>query len=275
MIRKHWMTRYRNQETVESLKDLTNDLDKYGYESLLFLVHPKAADLWTKLSTSINHNHTFKYMIAFRPYLFSPQYLASLSLSFSEMSNNRLMLNLVHGILDGSAGDDSLDGIVGGDLFYDDKYKREYSREFVKKFLNDAKTYAKFEMPELVISGKSDESIEIANDSSQIIATFCEDFLKDPTRFTRHNFKKIFVPLSILVCDTDDICEDEVSKIPQEKRVVYGDQIYGCKETIRKKILELESLGVTDILFSHFDAWHDPQDVHEFLKELSEEGILS
>jgi alkanesulfonate monooxygenase SsuD/methylene tetrahydromethanopterin reductase-like flavin-dependent oxidoreductase (luciferase family) len=269
------MLRYRNQETVQSLRDLTNDLDKYKYESLLFLVHPKAADLWTKLAASVDDSHSFKYMIAFRPYLFSPQYLASLSLSFSEISNDRLMLNMVHGILDGSAGDDSMSGIINGDMFYDDEYKREYSSKFVKKFLNDAETYRKFKMPELLISGRSDQSIEMAKDSSGIIATFCEDFLENPTRFTKHNFKKIFVPLSVLVCETDEVCENKVSKIPKEKRVVYGDQVYGSKETLKKKILELESLGVTDILFSHFDPDHDPKEVHEFLRELSEEGILS
>jgi hypothetical protein len=128
---------------------------------------------------------------------------------------------------------------------------------------------------ETLVSGTSNESIRLAKKSSNIVATFAESFLEDPKRFTDHGFAKIFVPLSILVRDTDEEAEEEVSLIPKEKRVINGDSLYGSRETVKKKILELESFGVTDILFSHFDPQHDPQPVHEFLNQLTKDGILS
>lgn len=266
------MVRYRRDESVESLKELTEYLDAYGYESLLFLINSALGDMWTKLVTSINDKHSFKYMIAFRPYLFSPQYLAMLSSSFNEVSNNRLMLNLVHGII---GMKESMSGIVNGELFEDPKFRREYAEEFMQKFLHHSELHKPFQMPEVLVSGASDESIYIAKQTSNIVATFAESFLQDPKRFTDHGFAKIFVPLSILVRDTDEEAEEEVSLIPKEKRVINGDSLYGSRETVKKKILELESFGVTDILFSHFDPQHDPQPVHDFLNELTRDGILS
>jgi len=272
LIRKHWMVRYRRDETVESLKDLTEHLDQYGYESLLFLINSALGDMWTKLVTSINDRHSFKYMIAFRPYLLSPQYLSMLSSSFNEISKDRLMLNLVHGIV---GMEETMSGIINGELFKDPKFRREYAEEFMEKFLHHSKLYKPFQIPETLVSGSSNESIRLAKKSSNIVATFAESFLEDPKRFTDHGFAKIFVPLSILVRDTDEEAEEEVSLIPKEKRVINGDSLYGSRETVKKKILELESFGVTDILFSHFDPQHDPQPVHEFLNQLTKDGILS
>ena len=61
MIRKHWINRYRPPETPESIKALTEELDPYGYESVLFTVHSRLGDMWTRLSSSVNKNHKFKY----------------------------------------------------------------------------------------------------------------------------------------------------------------------------------------------------------------------
>jgi alkanesulfonate monooxygenase SsuD/methylene tetrahydromethanopterin reductase-like flavin-dependent oxidoreductase (luciferase family) len=130
-------------------------------------------------------------------------------------------------------------------------------------------------MPEILVSGESDESIELAKESSNVIALFYESFIKDPERFTSKNFKKIFIFLSVLVGDTDEEVEKEISSIPEESRTTNGSPIYGSKETLTKKIQELERLGVTDILFSQFDQWHDTKQVHEFLEELTQDGILS
>jgi alkanesulfonate monooxygenase SsuD/methylene tetrahydromethanopterin reductase-like flavin-dependent oxidoreductase (luciferase family) len=50
--------------------------------------------------------------------------------------------------------------------------------------------------------------------------------------------------------------------------------MYGSKETVSKKIMELYNLGVTDIFFSQFDQNHDTKEIHQFLNELTRSGIL-
>lgn len=272
MIRKHWVNRYRPPETPESIKALTEELDPYGYESVLFTVHSRLGDMWTRLSSSVNKNHKFKYMIAVRPYLFSPQYLAMLIASFNQISNNRLMLNLVHGII---GPKETFDGIMHGEQLHDNNYRKEYAKQFMHKFLNETNVYIPYEMPEILVSGSSKESLDLAKETSDIVATFYESFMEDPEKFTSRKFKKIFIFLSVLVRETDEAAEQEVANIPEENRTTDSSPIYGSKETLTKKFLELEKLGVTDILFSQFDQWHDPKVVHEFLGELTNAGILS
>lgn len=272
MIRKHWVVRYRPTETSDSIRALTEELDAYNYESVLFTVHSRLGDMWTKISNSINDKHKFKYMIAFRPYLFSPQYLSMLIASFSKFSGGRLMLNLVHGIY--GVGE-TFAGIIGGEKFKDPQYRRLYAKEFMKKFFNETNVHEKYTMPEILVSGESDESVELAKETSDIIALFYESFIADPERFTSKGFKKIFIFLSMKVGETDERVEQEVANIPEENRTTNGSPIYGSKETLRDKLQELDRLGVTDILFSQFDQWHDPKEVHEFLAELSRDGILS
>jgi alkanesulfonate monooxygenase SsuD/methylene tetrahydromethanopterin reductase-like flavin-dependent oxidoreductase (luciferase family) len=77
-----------------------------------------------------------------------------------------------------------------------------------------------------------------------------------------------------LIRETDEDAEAEVASIPENKRTINGSPIYGSKETVAKKIKELSDLGVTDIFFSQFDQWHDTKEIHQFLTELTDDGIV-
>jgi alkanesulfonate monooxygenase SsuD/methylene tetrahydromethanopterin reductase-like flavin-dependent oxidoreductase (luciferase family) len=271
MIRKHWIVRYRPPETAQSIREVVDEVGNYDYESVLFTVHPMLSDMWTKLAASVNPNHTFKYMIAFRPYLFSPQYLAMLISSFNDISNNRLMLNLVHGTY---AQRETFSSIMNGEALLDKQYKKQYAKDFMNKFFNDAEMFIPYDMPEILVSGSSDDSIELAKNTSNTIGMFYESFIENPERYTSQGFKKIFVFLSVLIRETDEAAELEVASIPEENRTINGCPIYGSKETVAKKIIELSNLGVTDIFFSQFDQWHDTKEIHQFLTELADAGIL-
>jgi alkanesulfonate monooxygenase len=265
------MVRYRPPETAQSIQEVVDEVGNYGYESVLFTVHPRLSDMWTKLAASVNPNHTFKYMIAFRPYLFSPQYLAMLISSFNDISNNRLMLNLVHGIPNSK---ETFKSIVNGEKLLDQKYRKDYAKDFVHKLFNDAEMFIPYSMPEILVSGSSDESIDLAKNTCNSIAMFYESFIENPERYTSKNFDKIFVFLSVLIRETDEDAEAEVASIPEDKRTFNGSPIYGSKETVAKKIKELSDLGVTDIFFSQFDQWHDTKEIHQFLIELTDAGIV-
>jgi alkanesulfonate monooxygenase SsuD/methylene tetrahydromethanopterin reductase-like flavin-dependent oxidoreductase (luciferase family) len=265
------MVRYRPPETAQSIQEVVDEVGNYGYESVLFTVHPMLSDMWTKLSASVNPNHTFKYMIAFRPYLFSPQYLAMLISSFNDISNNRLMLNLVHGIPNSK---ETFKSIVDGEKLLDQKYRKDYAKDFVHKLFNDAEMFIPYSMPEILVSGSSDESIDLAKNTCNSIAMFYESFMENPQRYVSKKFDKIFVFLSVLVRETDEDAEQEVAAIPDDKRTVNGSPMYGSKETVSKKIMELYNLGVTDIFFSQFDQNHDTKEIHQFLNELTRSGIL-
>jgi alkanesulfonate monooxygenase SsuD/methylene tetrahydromethanopterin reductase-like flavin-dependent oxidoreductase (luciferase family) len=273
MIRKNWIVRYRPPETPKSIKSMFDEVNPYGYDIVLVTVSPLLGDMWTKVSSVVDKSHTFRYMIAFRTYLFSPQYLAMLISSFNQISNNRLMLNLVHGMV---GSNESFDGIMDNkDAISTREGRRTYSRDFVDKLFHSVKMFEPFKMPEILVSGGSDDSIYLAKNTSNIIGLYYESFMKSPERFTSQNFDKIFVFLSVLVFDTDEEAEERISNMTEHERSLDGSPIYGSKETLKEKILELEALGVTDIFFSQFNQYEDTKRVHEFLKELSDDGVLS
>lgn len=272
MIRKHWIVRYRPPETPESIKDVYSEINQYNYESVLLTVSSLLGDMWTKSATAVDKSHKFKYMIAIRPYLFSPQYLAMLISSFNQISNNKLIINLVQGNI---GTNEDFNGIIGSKEMKLDtaEGRRAYSTEFIDKLFK-VKMFEPFEMPEILVSGSSDDSIHLAKKTSNIIALYYESFIENPKKFSSLNFNKIFIFLSVLIRETDEEAEREVSEMPLWQRAQFGSPIYGSKETIKQKILELESLGVTDILFSQFNQYQETKPIHEFLEELSNNQIL-
>ena len=273
MIRKHWIVRYRPPETPASLKSVFDEVSPYNYGIVLLTVSPLLGDMWTKISSVVDNSHKFKYMIAFRTYLFTPQYLAMLISSFNQISNNRLMLNLVHGMV---GSNESFNGIMDNkDAISTREGRRTHSTEFIDKLFHSVKMFESFEMPEILVSGGSDDSIYLAKNTSNIIGLYYESFMKSPERFTSQNFDKIFVFLSVLVFDTDEEAEERISNMTEDERDPGGSPIYGSKETLKQKIKELESLGVTDIFFSQFNQYEDPKPVHEFLEELTNSEVLS
>lgn len=273
MIRKHWIVRYRPPETPASLKQVFEEVNPYGYGIVLLTVSPLLGDMWTKISSVIDKSHTFKYMIAFRTYLFSPQYLAMLISSFNQISNNRLMLNLVHGMV---GDNETFEGVIDSrDMVLTREGRRTHSKDFIDKLLHSVKMFEPFDMPEILVSGGSDDSIHLAKTTSNTIGLYYESFMKSPERFTSQNFDKIFVFLSVLVSDTDEGAEERISRMAEDERDAGGSPIYGSKETLKQKIKELESLGVTDIFFSQFNQYEDPKPIHEFLEELTNSEVLS
>jgi alkanesulfonate monooxygenase SsuD/methylene tetrahydromethanopterin reductase-like flavin-dependent oxidoreductase (luciferase family) len=171
---------------------------------------------------------------------------------------------------------ENLDGIMLNGLeLSNSKNRKEYTAEFLHKLLNDVQMIDGIEMPEILVSGDSDESIYLAKKTSNIIAVTYESFMKDPTRVTKHGFEKIFLYLSVLVTDTDEEAKIEIDSISESEKVLNGSPFYGSKETLTDKIIELQSMGITDIFFSQFDRNHDREPVHSFLSELTNKGILS
>lgn len=274
-----------------NLKDLSRELDSFGYDSVLLVLHSQDGDWWTKAANAVDPTQKLKYLIAVRPYLFSPQYLAMLTTSFHEFAPNRVMLNFVAGDNsrslqgEGHKATENYIGIIGQEEDLKDPTKRkEYLKLFLSKFLNDVRIIQKDipgmplrkpYIPKILLSGSSDEMLQLAKDTSDSVVLYYESFIENPERFTAYNFGRIFTAVSLLVTDTDEEAEEIFNSIPEDRKIQGNSPLYGSRETIRKKILELQNMGVTDILFSQFNYEHPREPVHQFLAQLSREGILS
>jgi|694.fasta_scaffold150466_8 hypothetical protein len=73
------------------------ELCEHSYSGALFTYNIHQGDFFTRISRNIDRKRNFKYMVAIRPYVISPQYLHMISKSISEIAPNRIQVNLISG----------------------------------------------------------------------------------------------------------------------------------------------------------------------------------
>jgi hypothetical protein len=78
---------------LEEVENLYN----HKYSGALFTYNINQGDFFTRVARNINTKKDFKYMVAIRPYVISPQYLYMISKSIEEILPSTLQLNLISG----------------------------------------------------------------------------------------------------------------------------------------------------------------------------------
>lgn len=269
----NWMWRYDAPPAGNGIKDVINELNDAGYYSSLFTVHSKASDYVPKLAYSFDLNHKIKYMIAFRPYLLSPQYFKMLIKGFDEIQQDRVLVNLVHGQI----GDyENFDGIMDlNDNLFDSNNRRKYLERFVET-LNKAHLYGGFKMPECLVAGGSPDAIQMAARLGFHSANGYDSFIEGGyNNYSNLNFEKIFIQVSLLIRDTDEEANEARNVfVPEPIRNI--NIICGSPETVLNKLKELQNLGATDILVSNsFEGGRkERQIIHDFVSEQIKNGNL-
>jgi hypothetical protein len=76
--------------------DMVDMLYENGFDGNLFLAGIKNDD-FVKIGRHMDISKNFKYMVAIRAYLISPQYLSMICSSINEISNNKIEINLLSG----------------------------------------------------------------------------------------------------------------------------------------------------------------------------------
>ena len=78
---------------LEEVENLYN----HKYSGALFTYNINQGDFFTKISRKIDIKKDFKYIVAIRPYVISPQYLHMISKSIEEFLPNSLQINIISG----------------------------------------------------------------------------------------------------------------------------------------------------------------------------------
>jgi len=260
----HCMTR-GNEQSVQYLSDLSEKLEKVGYESVLLVYHSKVPDFLTKAVRVMSSKQKLKYMIAIRTYAISPEYMAMICQSINEMAPNKIILNVVSG--DIHQGETSIeDLILIGDLLPTTKSRIDYTDMWLNKFLNMEILRSK---PPIVMGGHSDLTRNIAikhNATHLSMINMHEDHLKNSNPIYN---KKQMICFGLVIRDTQEEAELFGKEFfsESEKRLF----ICGTKEHLIDKINYLKSIGVSDLLVH--DHMDDPQAgrVHDIIEELIKE----
>lgn len=248
MVNYHWMNRSDQGLSLSYMKRMFASKEKFGYQSILLTSKGVNSDNWLKCAHIIDPEKKIKYMIAVRPYQQSAQIVNQMSAAFAEIAPNRLMLNIVSGEM---GGDEA--GVLPEPSYeVDIDISTPLGRlEFLSSWLERlSKTYAMGRKPILLLGTRHEETIIKSAQYVDIGLVMIDDFLKNPDLFTS-NYKKIMVSAQIIIRETDEAAQLELDESNSGHARIKRWAICGTKETVKRKLLELEAMGVTDILLSN------------------------
>jgi len=253
-----------DKSSVEDISTLSKEIDGYGYYSTLLVYHSRMPDNFIKVARALSKNEKVKYMLAIRTYAISPEYMAMICKSFSEIADNKLMLNIVSG--DIHKDENTINDLVMISELLDTPEKRlVYTKQWMDKFLN-IKDFDK--KPEIVMSGHSDITRSMAVEYNAIHLSMYDMYKKYIQEESAIVNPKQMVSLSFVVRETQEEADIFFSSLKDNEKLW---TIPGNKQTIKNFVKELDLLGITDILISgHVD---DGQQVliHDIIKEILEE----
>jgi alkanesulfonate monooxygenase SsuD/methylene tetrahydromethanopterin reductase-like flavin-dependent oxidoreductase (luciferase family) len=261
MIRFHYMAT-SDDLSPDGLSKLSDELDSYGYYSVLLTYDPMVSDNLIKVANILNKNHKIKYMPAIRTYSMSPEYFGMVCRAFDEIQENRLMVNIISGNM--NVNETYLEDIVAISSFIRSHEQRiYYTEEWVQKFLS-LKFMSNY--PEIVMSGHSDKTIEIANNNKimHVASWFNYKDFNTKERY-KSNYKQM-VNFAAVVRDSMEEAQSFIDNLNHNNAELWT--IYGTKETLYNHILELYNEGVHDVQISTFNEDTEKHKVHQLIKEM-------
>jgi len=133
----------RNAVNIKDLKQKSQELQKNGFSGTMYPYNIYGNDFFTQIPTIAEQDNNFKYIIAIRPYVISPQYLSMICNSLNKKYPNRIILNFLTGWIDEYEA--SFGGIVSYPNDNSDHIERSnYMIEYAKVFKNLNTTIPEF-----------------------------------------------------------------------------------------------------------------------------------
>jgi hypothetical protein len=133
----------RTAGDIENLQEKSIELESNGFSGTMYPYGISSNDFFTQIPSIAKSDSEFKYIVAIRPHVISPQYLSMICNSLNKKYPDRIILNFVTGWIEEHESN------FGGILSYpNDRSSRidrsEYMIEYVKVFKNLKTTIPKF-----------------------------------------------------------------------------------------------------------------------------------
>ena len=110
--------------TLDYLAQVARAAESLGFEAVLTPTGSHCNDAWITTAALLRETRTLKFLVAFRPGLISPTLAAQQAAAYQEISDGRLLLNIVTG------GDGEEQRRFGDYLDHDERYDR--TAEFIQ-----------------------------------------------------------------------------------------------------------------------------------------------
>lgn len=275
MVTYHWMNRSDKGLGISTMRRMFEKKEKFGYDSILLTSKGVNSDNWIKSAHIIDPTKKIKYMIAVRPYQQSAQIVNQMAAAFAEISPNRLMLNVVSGEMGGMEIGTPPEPSYEVDIDISTPLGRlEFMPGWMERL---SKTYVMGRKPIIILGTRNPEVIQKCAQYADIGLVMIDDFLKNKELFL-NNYKRVMISAQIVLRDTDEQARKEIEESFSDHIRIKRWAIYGTKETVKKKLLEIEAIGVTDILLSNGTDVVEQKDsevdllVYEIMQERKKAG---
>lgn len=248
MVTFHWMNRADAALNLIMMKRMFSYKERYGYDSILLTSKGSNSDNWIKSAHIVDPTKKIKYMIAVRPYQQTAQIVNQMAAAFAEIAPHRLMLNVVSGEMGGN----EIGLIPEGSYEVNTDITTPLGRlEFIPEWMERlSKTYVMGRKPIILLGTRNRDVILKAAKYADIGLVMLDDFMADPDLFLS-NYKRVMVSAQVVIRNTYQEAHDELENSFSTHIRIKRWAIYGSREDIKKKLLALEEMGVTDILLSN------------------------
>jgi alkanesulfonate monooxygenase SsuD/methylene tetrahydromethanopterin reductase-like flavin-dependent oxidoreductase (luciferase family) len=248
MVTFHWMNRSDAALSIYMMKRMFTHKERYGYDSILLTSKGSNSDNWIKSAHIVDPSKKIKFMIAVRPYQQTAQIVNQMAAAFAEIAPHRLMLNVVSGEMGGT----EIGLIPEGSYEVNTDITTPLGRlEFIPEWMERlSKTYVMGRKPIILLGTRNRDVILKAAKYADIGLVMLDDFLADPDLFLS-NYKRVMVSAQIVIRNTYEEAHYELENSFSTHIRIKRWAIYGGREDIKKKLFELEQMGVTDILLSN------------------------
>jgi alkanesulfonate monooxygenase SsuD/methylene tetrahydromethanopterin reductase-like flavin-dependent oxidoreductase (luciferase family) len=250
----HWLQRH--SKSPSELKNTLIKINEVGYESVLVTFNTGMLDPFTKCANAFIPNQKVKFMVAIRPYALTPAYLLMILKTFEKISKDSIVLNIVPG----TADKEQFIFEEGTSLHE----RKVYAGKFVEKMknINDKHKFLTNDMPKIFFSGGSDENISNAVKYGDGLIYLLKDHLTSPEKF---NILKgtHMINLFVIICETENEAKKIYDKVDGP---LVGSSIYGTKEQVKEKLLELKDF---EVLLSSPGIYDCDDAIHDLVKEIS------
>jgi hypothetical protein len=227
----------------KELKDLSSELENFGYNSLLLTFHSQSPDYLIKSAAALIPGNKLKYMIALRPYHISPQFCAMVTEGYNQIEPNRIIFNWIAG--DFYRKDEGLQvDVFGNTKEIDDIVKRTtFLRNFVDQYNSFGIVTKK---PEMVFSGFSDYTLETARIFGGTSLCMIDEYRKNIKNFNGINSRMVCV--NPIILDSNEDIEEYKKRIYSINPRSIHTTIIGDRDTVKRKMIDLKDEGITDLL---------------------------
>lgn len=233
--------------------ELIPSLEDIGFEGVLFVYHANNDDKFIRIAKSISNNTRIKHMVAIRPYVISPQYLAMINKSMNQINPRVLQINLISGHIK----DDEKDfgGIVGPVNHYSTPEERsKYLMEYVESLEGLGK-----DIPDYYVSVTNPFTFETAKKHGSKMIIQYSHYIKDTYDLTN---TRSMISITPILRET----KEELDALPESTVRHRIDMAHFTYDEFTDLINKIKKDGINQVIFSF---WNEEEQNHiiNFVKQ--------